>query len=233
MSVDPQVQALLPRRRDLRPQGQQAREDAPEPQRGGGEGAPPGHATPDRPGGGSRRRTAFGRTLPTRNLRLGSPPSARGVQPPPTRASEPASAGGGGRGERAPAGRQRGRGRETSRRRRETGNAGDASTLGEANSPRVKYSPGGRAGREGASAARARSGAQAQPLATGGRWRTRDPRRPRPRRGARVRARAKGTRGVGGCGEGRSDAALGRRSPLHPAWLSRKERGRTDSAWLD
>lgn len=47
MSIDPQVQALLPRLPGLRPQCQQAQEDAPEPESGGSEGAPPGHAAQD------------------------------------------------------------------------------------------------------------------------------------------------------------------------------------------
>lgn len=55
VSVDPQVQALLPRRLHLRPQHQQAPKDAPEPERGGGEGASPGHAAPHPCAGGCRR----------------------------------------------------------------------------------------------------------------------------------------------------------------------------------
>lgn len=55
VSIDPQVQAFLLRLPDLCPQHQQAREDAPEPERGGRESASPGHAPPDLLAGGSRR----------------------------------------------------------------------------------------------------------------------------------------------------------------------------------
>lgn len=54
VSVDPQVQAFLRLLPDLRSQHQQAREDAPEPERAGREGAFPGHATPDLLDRGSR-----------------------------------------------------------------------------------------------------------------------------------------------------------------------------------
>lgn len=96
---------------------------------------------------------------------------------------------------------------------------------GEANSPRVKYRPRGRAGREGARMRCERGVARRRwPPLGGARGRARaarDPRRPRPRRGARMRARAKGARGVGGCGEGRRVGPLGRHSPLPPAWRGR------------
>lgn len=64
MSVDPQVQAFLRLLPDLRSQHQQAREDAPEPERAGREGAFPGHATPDLLDRGSRSWNSS-RTYPT------------------------------------------------------------------------------------------------------------------------------------------------------------------------
>lgn len=207
VSIDPQVQAFLPRLPDLRPQPQQAREDAPEPERGGRKGAPSGHASADLLAGGSRRWDSSGRTDP--NLQRRSCPSAAPAETSARVASrsgrvspgDPEEEGGK---ERREPGCRRGRGSERGRHRRETGRAADASTPGETHSQRVKYGERGRAGREGASGVRVRSD-EAQRAAAGGRCGARGGGAARDPRGCVSPAvgpegtRAKRAPGGGGC----------------------------------
>lgn len=124
--------------------------------------------------------------------------------------------------ERAPAGQEEGA-RERGRQRRKTGNAAEASTHGEANSQRVKYSE----RKSGKSGVRARRD-ETQPAATGGRCGARGggaarelpPTLPQgcvPAAVRKVGERAKGANGGGGCGEGCSEEPAGRHSPVPPA----------------
>lgn len=207
VSIDPQVQAFLPRLPDLRPQPQQAREDAPEPERGGRKGAPSGHASADLLAGGSRRWDSSGRTDP--NLQRRSCPSAAPAETSARVASrsgrvspgDPEEEGGK---ERREPGCRRGRGSERGQHRREAGRAADASTPGETHSQRVKYGERGRAGREGASGVRVRSD-EAQRAAARGRCGARGGGAARDPRGCVSPAvgpegtRAKRAPGGGGC----------------------------------